>query len=104
MTKRGRKPIIGTHPIDGNELELQIKQAMKERDLRFLERLYALRELYLGKTRDDAAKLVNRLPVTMMQWIKLWNEGGYESLRPMFELRDTSRVKNPILKAFKNDL
>ncbi len=102
--KRGRPPVVITRPIDLDALDKEVKKARRERDPRYLERLYALRYFAAGKSREQVAKLVGRGSTTILQWMKLWNEGGFPLLRPEFNTTRPSKISSTQIEALKNDL
>src|SRR3989338_5081286 len=56
----------------------------KEKDKRLHERLLFIRQLYLG---DGVVQACDRLCISVQagyDWLKQWNEGGYEDLGPGF--------------------
>lgn len=63
--------------------ELQAKYRV-EKNPRVKERLLAILHIYDGKTIKDAAKAVGRCEKSIKNWLKRWNEKGYEGLKPHF--------------------
>jgi len=61
------------------ELEGLIK---RERNKRFGERLVFIRSLYDGEHVERAAKKLGRCRATGYLWLKRWNDGGLEGLKP----------------------
>jgi putative transposase len=70
------------HVISRDELENRIKKV--EVEVRILKRLYFIRHLYLGDNIEEAAEKVCISVPTGYEWLKRWNEGGYECLIPQF--------------------
>jgi putative transposase len=67
--------------IGAEELKIMLK---KEKNVRIYQRLLAIRMSYLG---ESVPKIADNLSVeesTVYEWIRLWNEGGYEGLIPKF--------------------
>jgi len=63
------------------ELECLIK---REGNKRLLERLIFIRSLYDGEGVEKAVKKLGRCKVTGYLWLKRWNDGGFEGLKPEF--------------------
>jgi transposase len=61
------------------ELEGTIKH---ENDKRFCERLVFIRSLYSGEDVETAIKKVGRCRATGYLWLKRWNDGGTNTLKP----------------------
>lgn len=45
-------------------------------------RLFAMRLLLEGRSREDVISIMNRSESTLIRWINLWNKGGIDSLFP----------------------
>ncbi len=56
-----------------------------ETNPRIKERLQAILLLYEGRKTQEVADIVKRARSTIENWIKLWNENGYEGLVPEFK-------------------
>lgn len=67
--------------LSEEELEGLIR---RERDRRLLERLILIRSLYDGEGVERAARRVGRCKATGYLWLRRWNTGGLEGLRPGF--------------------
>ena len=65
------------------ELENRIKTL--ETETRVLKRLYFIRHLYLGNTIEQSAEKVCISVPTGYEWLKRWNEEGYDGLIPQFD-------------------
>jgi putative transposase len=63
------------------ELEALIK---REKNIRIYQRLLAIRLSYLGESVPKIAQIISVEESTVYEWIKLWNEKGYEGLIPKF--------------------
>jgi len=66
-------------PLSVEELEWLIKH---EKSKRFADRLIFIRSLYGGELVEKAAHYVGRCKVTGYLWLKRWNTGGLDALRP----------------------
>ena len=55
-----------------------------ERDGRVKERLLAVLLLYEGKSITGTAQLVKVSRQTVTSWLKSWNKGGYQGIKPNF--------------------
>lgn len=51
------------------------------KDARQSERFTAIRLLMLGKSREDVMEIYGINWSTLQRWVKLWNEGGKETLK-----------------------
>ena len=69
--------------IKRDELEDRIKKV--ESEVRVLKRLYFIHHLYLGENIEEASEKVCISVPTGYEWLKRWNEGGYENLIPQFD-------------------
>jgi len=67
--------------VSQDELKKYIK---KERNFYIHERLLFINQLYLGDTVEQASERMCISPSTGYEWLKLWNEKGYEGLAPEF--------------------
>ena len=67
--------------LSEKELEALIK---REKEKRLLERLIFIRTLYDGEGAERAAQRLGRCKMTGYLWLKRWNAGGLEGLRPTF--------------------
>lgn len=56
----------------------------REKDKRRLERLIFIRTLYDGEGVEKVAKRLGRCKTTGYLWLKRWNTGGLEGLKPEF--------------------
>ena len=57
----------------------------KERDGRVKERALAILQLYDGTTEEETARSVARCEKSIRNWLKRWNEKGYDGLAPEFD-------------------
>jgi putative transposase len=56
-----------------------------EKDARVKERALAILRLYNGTTEEETARSVARCEKSVRNWLKRWNERGYEGLAPEFD-------------------
>jgi len=75
-----RKATIVYH-VTKKELERRYKQ---EKNSRIKERLLAILMIYDGKTVSEIPSLVRRSRRTVHEWLRSWNERGYDGLVPEF--------------------
>ena len=57
----------------------------KERDGRVKERALAILRLYDGAAEEETARSVARCEKSIRNWLKRWNEEGYDGLAPEFD-------------------
>ena len=67
--------------ISTEELKVLVR---KEKNKHKFERLVFINRLYLGDTVPDACKTLCISNQTGYEWLKAWNENGYEGLNPDF--------------------
>jgi len=67
--------------LSKRELEGLIKQ---EREKRLLERFIFIRDLYDGESVERAIRKLGRVKQTGYNWLKKWNAGSLEGLKPDF--------------------
>jgi len=77
-----RKIYTVVRHVSPNELSGWIKREEKER--RVLKRLYFIKHLYEGAGVEEAADKVGVVKAVGYEWLRRWNEGGYEGLIPRF--------------------
>ncbi len=73
-----RKPKVIKH-LTKEELEEKYR---KEKDSTIKERLLAILLLYDGKNISEVAGIIRRSERTIKEWLKRWNERGYEGILP----------------------
>jgi putative transposase len=56
-----------------------------EKDARVKERALAMLRLYDGATEEETARSVVRCEKSVRNWLKRWNEKGYDGLAPEFD-------------------
>ena len=78
--------------LSEDELERLIRE---EREKRLLERLIFIRNLYDGESVEKAAGKLGRGKQTGYNWLRRWNAGGREGLKPDF----TKAGRHPKLSA-----
>jgi len=76
-----RKPKVIKH-LTKEELEEKYR---KEKDSTIKERLLAILLLYDGKNIYEVAEIIRRSERTIKEWLKRWNERGYEGILPETE-------------------
>lgn len=68
--------------ISREELEARCRS---EKDARVKERALAILRIYDGDTEEDAARSMARCEKSVRNWLKRWNERGYQGLAPEFD-------------------
>lgn len=68
--------------ITSEELKKRIRD--KEKDVKVLNRLHFMNNLYNGCSVPDASEKLGITKVTGYNWLERWNEDGYEGLIPRF--------------------
>jgi len=70
--------------LSNTELNQAIEQAQKADETRLVRRLCFVKNLYDGKTQQQAGEAVGVSQPTSSRWARAWNDGGVEGLRPRF--------------------
>lgn len=104
MHKRGRPGAKLTRAVNKSEIEEKIVETRRVNNLRYLERLQAIRYLNEGKNRFEIADLLQRCQESILHWMKLWNEEGYDGLKPVFEPKRKGRLSMEQIEALKSDI
>jgi len=68
--------------ISRDELEARCR---REKDARVKERMLVILQLYDGRREADVARSVGRSEKSVRNWLKRWNDGGYDGLIPDFD-------------------
>ena len=68
--------------MSASELEQAIDDAQKADETRLVRRLCFINNLYQGDTRKEAGRRVGISRSTTRRWVRAWNDGGVEGLRP----------------------
>ena len=68
--------------VSSDELSVWIKR--KEKELRVLKRLYFIKYLYEGDGVEVAADKVGVVKAVGYEWLRRWNDEGYQGLIPKF--------------------
>jgi putative transposase len=76
------KRITLVRHISREDLESRCR---KEKDARVKERALAILRLYDGTTEEETARSVARCEKSVRNWLKRWNEKGYDGLAPEFD-------------------
>jgi len=86
-----------------DELEARCR---KEKDARVKERALAILRVYNGKIIEEAAESVSRCEKSVRNWLKRWNEKGYDGLAPEFDGGPKPRIDgsewDKIIKEIEN--
>jgi putative transposase len=77
-----RKIYTVVRHVSPDELSGWIRR--KEKEIRVLKRLYFIKHLYEGAGVEEAADKVGVVKAVTYEWLRRWNEGGYEGLIPRF--------------------
>lgn len=78
MNIMGRKRIELNQDFGSPEKLLALSKETK--DPLFTQRCVALRMLMLGESREHVMKIFDLKWTTLQKWVRLWNEGGLESI------------------------
>ena len=70
--------------LSDEELDQAITDAQNADETRLVRRLCYIKNLYHGDTREDAGKRVGISRSTTRRWVRAWNDGGVDGLRPNF--------------------
>ncbi|MFC4247579.1 transposase [Natribaculum luteum] len=70
--------------LTNTELNQAIEEAQKVDETRLVRRLCFVKNLYDGKTQQQAGEAVGVSQLTSSRWAREWNERGVEGLRPRF--------------------
>jgi transposase len=104
MPSRGRPPVLLTRSVDSEVHAEKIRQARASKDTRYLERLLAIQMLSEGRERADIATSIGRNSVTILQWLKLYNDDGYEGLQHEFKGYKKSRMTTDKVEELRDDI
>jgi putative transposase len=77
-----RKIYTVVRHVSPDELSGWIRR--KEKEIRVLKRLYFIKHLYEGAGVEEAADKVGVVKAVAYEWLRRWNDGGYEGLIPRF--------------------
>ncbi|GCF14482.1 hypothetical protein Harman_24170 [Haloarcula mannanilytica] len=66
------------------ELDRAINEAQAADETRLVRRLCFVKNLYQGKTQQQAGNTVGVSQPTSSRWARVWNDGGVDGLRPRF--------------------
>jgi transposase len=81
--KTKRRTEIVKH-LSEEQLDEAINEAQKADETRLVRRLCFIKNVYLGDTDEMAARRVGASQPTGGRWLKAWNDGGVDGLRPRF--------------------
>jgi len=73
-----RKPTINKDFASVEELQIKIKRL--EKDLKVLNKLYFINDIYHDVSITESCKKLGITRVTGHNWLNQWNEGGFDSL------------------------
>lgn len=76
--------------ISSEELKERIRK--KEKDVKVLNRLYFINQLYNGCSVPEASEKLGITKQTGYIWLERWNEEGYEGLIPRFSGGRPSKI------------
>ena len=102
--KQGKPRFHLKEKIPQEFIDEQYKVARREGNARYLERVQAVDFLNQGKSRERVAELLRRRTETILDWIKLYNKGGFDSLKPIFPATNFSLITPQIEEELKKDL
>ncbi len=87
-----RKPIINKDYASVEELKIRIKNL--EQDVKVLNKLYFINDIYHDVSITESCKKLGITRVTGRNWLNQWNKGGFGSLRRKFGSGGQSKL-NP---------
>jgi transposase len=70
--------------LSESELDQAIEEAQKGDETRLVRRLCFIKNVFFGDTDEMAARRVGVSQPTGGRWLKAWNDGGVDGLRPRF--------------------
>jgi putative transposase len=76
--------------ISNEELKERIRK--KEKDVKVLNRLHFINQLYNGCSVPEASEKLGITKQTGYIWLERWNEDGYEGLIPRFSGGRPSKI------------
>ena len=79
----GRQPSL---EVKRHLTSIELRKLIKEEQKRgkVLQRLIFINDLYNGKSVPEASKDVGVVKAIAYEWLRRWNESGYEGLIPRF--------------------
>jgi len=80
VVRTWKRVILEKH-VSLEELRLLIQ---REQDKRVYERLLFIHQLYIHEDVYEACERMCIVPQTGYNWLKAWNQGGYDGLKPSF--------------------
>jgi putative transposase len=83
LMERSRRFELVEHLSDA-ELDRAIDEAQKADETRLVRRLCFIKNLYGGKTQQQAGEAVGVSQPTSSRWARAWNQDGVKGLRPRF--------------------
>jgi len=90
--------------VDLEELRVLIDRALKTGDRAWLRRLEGLQLFAAGLRIEDVAEHLGVEVRTVRNWINLWNEGGFEALKPEKSPGRPSKLSDEEWKRLEKDL
>jgi transposase len=85
-----RKPSINKDFASVEELQIRIKRL--EQDVKVLNKLYFINDIYHGVSITESCKKLGITRVTGHNWLNQWNEGGFDSLKRKYGSRGQSKL------------
>jgi transposase len=83
LMKTNRRTELVEH-LSEAQLDDAINDAQKADETRLVRRLCFVKNLYEGKTQQQAGAAVGVSQPTSSRWARAWNQNGIEGLRPRF--------------------
>jgi len=77
-----RRPIEITRPVNKEELQEALEKAIEAGEKKYATRILAITMLADKIDHKEVRKRLRITQATLRNWIKLWNEGGLEALKP----------------------
>jgi transposase len=83
LMKTNRRTELVEH-LSEAQLDDAINDAQKADETRLVRRLCFIKNVFFGDTDEMAARRVGVSQPTGGRWLKAWNDGGVDGLRPRF--------------------
>lgn len=97
-----RDNVVVEKHLTAEELDQKIR-GLKQ-DVKVLKRLLFVKSLYQGEGVEKSANLVGATKATGYNWVREWNEDGYEGLLPKPKSGRPSRLSDEDKEDLKNIL
>ncbi|MGQ9720459.1 MAG: helix-turn-helix domain-containing protein [Candidatus Jordarchaeum sp.] len=100
----GRRVKWLTRRVDLGEIDAEIDKCRARGDVRYLNKLTAIRMLALGYERKPVLDAVRISERTLLRWVEQWNLGGFKGLKPGKGAGRPPKLSEEELKELDEDL